>query len=103
MTPYLLLAVGLGLCAYYGLALRQLPRYSEADIAASAELNLHLDQQRTPSLQSEQRDKIVAELREDIARERRELETGLGAGLIALVAALGNFVLVVLLRRASRP
>lgn len=103
MTPYLLLALGLGLCGYYGLAWLQLPQYSQADIEASAELNLRLDQQRDARAQDQaaRREKVIGELREDIARERREVETGLGAGLIALVAALGNFVLAALLRRAT--
>ena len=95
--------VGIGLSGWYGLQWYQLPTYSDADIDASAELNLQLDLQRQPgtpdaaalaSLRAKTRADVVA----DIERERHQVETGLGAGLIALVAACGNFVLMALLR-----
>jgi hypothetical protein len=84
----------------------QLPQYSEADIDASAELNLQLDLQRQPgapdaaalaSLRAKTRADVVA----GIERERRQVETGLGAGLIALVAAVGNLVLMRLANKAG--
>jgi hypothetical protein len=98
----MLLAIGIGLTGYYGLQWFQLPQYSAADIDASAELNLQLDLQRQhtapgpdqlASLRTQTRADVIA----DIQRERAQVETGLGAGLIALVAALGNFVLIALL------
>jgi len=97
-----LLAVGIGLSGWYGLQWYQLPTYS--DIDASAELNLQLGLQRlrsTPDaaalarLRAKTRDDVVAH----IEHERRQVETGLGAGLIALVAALGNLMLMGLARR----
>lgn len=105
MMPYMLLAIGLGLSGYYGLQWWQLPHYSEAELQASTELNLRLDLQARgeSSLDAEAMERrgaqVAAELRADIARERSEVETGLGAGLIALVVAGGNFVLMLLLRR----
>lgn len=105
MMPYMLLAIGLGLSGYYGLQWWQLPHYSEAELQASTELNLRLDLQARgeSSLDAEAMERrgaqVAAELRADIARERSEVETGLGAGLIALVVAAGNFVLMLLLRR----
>lgn len=105
--PFMLLAVGIGLSGWYGLQWYQLPTYSDADIDASAELNLQLDLQRQPvapdaaalaSLRAKTRAYVVA----DIERERRQVETGLGAGLIALVAACGNLLLMGLLNRSRK-
>lgn len=102
--PFMLLAVGIGLTGYYGLQWVQLPQYSDADIDASAELNLQLDLQRQSaapdanklaSMRAQTRADVVA----DIQHERSQVETGLGAGLIALVAACGNLMLMGLLRR----
>lgn len=104
--PFMLLAVGIGLTGYYGLQWVQLPSYSDADIDASAELNLQLDLQRqhtTPdtdklaAMRAQTRADVVA----DIQREHSQVETGLGAGLIALVAAFGNLVLMALLRKKT--
>ncbi|NGY04170.1 hypothetical protein [Solimonas terrae] len=105
--PFMLLAVGIGLSGYYGLKWYELPAYSEADIDASAELNLQLDLQTQhehvseadlPALRARTRAEVVA----DIARERNQIETGLGAGLIALVVACGNLVLMSLLNRSRQ-
>jgi hypothetical protein len=105
--PFMLLAVGIGLSGWYGLQWYQLPTYSDADIDASTELNLQLDLQRqitTPdaatlaALRTKTRADVVA----DIERERRQIETGLGAGLIALVAAFGNLLLMTLLQRRPK-
>lgn len=105
--PFMLLAVGIGLTGYYGLQWYQLPQYSDADIAASAELNLQLDLQRQgtapdadklAALRAQTRADVLA----DIKRERSQVETGLGAGLIALVAAFGNLVLMGLLKRSGQ-
>lgn len=106
MMPFMLLAIGIGLSSYYGRQWQQLPRYSEDELAASTELNLRLDLQRRSEILSAEalqrrREQIGAELRADIARERTQIETGLGAGLIALVIAGGNFMLMLLLRRGK--
>lgn len=104
--PALLLAVGVGLCAYYGQAWWTLPSYSEADIAASTELNLQLDLQRRGShlqpdtaglerLRAQVREEVEAEIR--IERER--IERRFGLGLIALVVGLGHTVFARLARK----
>jgi hypothetical protein len=105
--PFLMLAVGLGLTGNYGLKWRELPVYSESDIAASTELNVQLELQSnhattTPDGLARLRAQTRKKLLEDIARERSEVETGLGAGLIALVLACGNLVLVSLPSRARK-
>lgn len=105
--PFMLLAVGIGLSGWYGLQWYQLPSYSQADIDASAELNLQLDLQRQHidadnSRLQELRTQTRADVVADIQRERSQIETGLGAGLIALVAAFGNLVLMSLLNRSRK-
>ncbi len=105
--PFMLLAVGIGLSGYYGLQWTKLPQYSDADLAASTELNVQLELQsrnaRTDAAGLERlRRQVRQELQADIERERSEVETGLGAGLIALVLAIGHFVLAGLLNRERR-
>lgn len=105
--PFMLLAVGIGLSGYYGLQWTKLPQYSDADLDASTELNVQLELQsrnaRTDAAGLERlRRQVRQELQADIARERSEVETGLGAGLIALVLAIGHFVLSGLLDRERR-
>jgi hypothetical protein len=108
LTPFLFFAVGLGLLGWYGLEWRHLPHYDESDIVASVEANLAMDLSRmTPEARQDEalitrlRSDIRLELVADIERERQEVERGLGIGLICLVAAFGNFVLVRGLRRSG--
>ncbi|MFT4047890.1 MAG: hypothetical protein QM661_14520 [Solimonas sp.] len=103
--PFMLLAIGIGLSAYYGWQWTRLPTYSDADLDASVELNAQLElqahqAQATPEGLSRLRAQTRQDLLADIARERHEVETGLSAGLIALVAGLGHLLLVTLLNRA---
>jgi hypothetical protein len=105
--PFMLLAVGIGLSGYYGLQWSKLPQYSEADIAASTELNMQLELQarnaRTDEAGLERlRQQTRKDLLADIQRQRNEVETGLGAGLIALVLAIGHLVLTTLLNRSRK-
>ncbi|WP_211242752.1 hypothetical protein [Sinimarinibacterium sp. CAU 1509] len=97
--PSVLLAVGVGLCGYYGLAWYQLPVYNETDLAASTELNLQIDlQRRGPNLQPDaeglerMRSQVRAEVEAEINRERETVESRFGIGLIALVVGLGHMV-----------
>ncbi|WP_157622770.1 hypothetical protein [Solimonas soli] len=105
--PFMLLIAGVGLTGWYGLQWTKLPKYSDADLAASVELNvqLELQSQRAQTTQ-EGIERLRAQTRQDlladIAHERQEVETGLGAGLIALVAGIGNLVLVTLLNRTRK-
>ncbi len=96
---YLALAIGLGMTAYYGQAWYELPTYSEADIEASAELNLRLDlQRRGPHLQpdaerlADLRQQIRAEVEGEIRQERERIQSRFAIGLIALVVGFGNWL-----------
>ncbi len=104
--PSLLLALGVGLCGYYGYAWYQLPVYNETDIAASTELNLQIDlQRRGPNLQPDaegldrMREQVRAEVEAEIGRERETIERRFGIGLIALVVGLGHTVFGRMTRR----
>jgi hypothetical protein len=97
----LLISIGLGLTIYYGQEWWQLPEYSEEDIRASAELNLHIElQQRGPHLQPDAagierlRGMIRQEVETEIRREREKIQLRFGIGLIALVLGLGQLVFV---------
>jgi len=100
-VPALMLALGLGLCGYYGVEWYQLPEYSEADIAASVELNLQLDlQRRGPHLPLDEerrerlREMIRAEIESEISREQETIQLRFGVGLVALVLGLGQLTLL---------
>lgn len=93
----MLLALGVGLCSYYGYEWRQLPEYSEADIETSVELNLQLElQQRGPHLRPDEtgtarlRDLIHREITAEVTQQREKIELRFGVGLIALVLGLGQ-------------
>lgn len=95
--PALLLAVGFGLCGYYGLEWYELPTYSEEEITASVDLNLQIDlQRRGPHLQPDaaglqrMREMVRAEVEAEINREREKVQLRFGVGLIALVLGLGQ-------------
>ncbi|MGB1561476.1 MAG: hypothetical protein ACPHN2_08255 [Sinimarinibacterium flocculans] len=93
----MLLALGVGLCSYYGYEWWQLPSYSEADLKASVELNLRMElQQRGPHLQPNEagvgrlREMIQQEVQGEINREREKIQLRFGIGVIALVLGAGN-------------
>lgn len=101
LMPFLFFALGLGLLGWYGMTWYELPRYSESDIDGSVAANLAVDLARLgPNLRPDAagmeklRGQIRLEVLADIQRERAEAERGLGVGLICLVLALGNAVLV---------
>ncbi len=97
--PALLVALGVGLCGYYGSEWINLPTYSEADVASSVELNLLLElQRRGPHLQPDQaglerlRTTIRQEIETDLRRQRDTVELRFGVGLIALVLGFGQLI-----------
>lgn len=105
--PAALFLAGLGLSLHYGNEWRALPSYSAAEIAQSVELNLALDLRRQAAGASpddaeldRMRERISAELRAEIERERREVLRGFGAGALALGLSLGQMFW--LRRQASR-
>ncbi len=104
--PAFLVALGLGLVSYYGVEWYYLPQYSEADIATSTELNLHLDlQRRGPHLQPKGeelerlRKMVRAEIEGEIRRAEEKVQTRFGIGLISLIFGLGQFAAGLALRR----
>ncbi|MEW6169309.1 MAG: hypothetical protein AB1651_16685 [Pseudomonadota bacterium] len=106
--PALMLALGLGLCGYYGVEWYQLPEYGEADLVASVELNLQLDlQRRGPHLQPDEeglermREMVRAEIESQIRREQETIQLRAGVGLVALVLGLSHLVFQRLTRTAA--
>lgn len=104
--PFALLAVGVGLCLYYVPKWQDLPRYTEAQIESSVDYNLLADlarrgSQPQPSDEELQRmrEQVRAEVLADIDQERSNVEAGLGLGLIATIAGLGNLLAMAWLRR----
>lgn len=98
LMPSFFATLGLGLCGWYGLALYELPRYSEQDIALSADANLAMDLSRMgehlrPDAAGVQRLRVQVEqeVRAEIAREREAPQQGIAMGLLCLVAGLGSF------------
>jgi len=96
---FTLIALGIGLLAYHGEQWYRLPKWSEAEIQQSADLNLAIESKRMgPHLQPEGeklerlREIIIAEVRGEIQRERRELERWLGVGLVLLVFGIGQWI-----------
>lgn len=105
---FLLLALGVGLCGYYGQKWYELPEWSEAEIAQSVEINLELDLQRMgPHLRptgerlEDLRRLVRSEVEAEIRKEREGAQKGLGAGLIALVLAVGQLLAVALKEKAG--
>lgn len=93
----LLLGLGVGLCGYYGQAWWELPRYTDADIEASVEINLQRDLHRLgPNLQpdatrlAQLRTRIRTEIEGELRRERERIQLRFGIGLLALVLGLGQ-------------
>lgn len=90
----LAISIGIGLCGYYGLQWYELPRWSEAELAQSVELNLALDLKRMGPLLEPKgkrletlRQIVRSEVETEINRDRNAIWRGLLAGLVAL--ALG--------------
>ena len=101
LVPFLLAAVGLGVAAWYGEEWLALPKYSEADINRSVEINLAMDMKRLgphftqdPDKVERLRSQIHAEVVAEMEKPRREAERGLGAGLLCVVFAVGHAVLM---------
>ncbi len=104
--PAFMVALGLGLIGYYGVEWYQLPKYSETEIALSAEFNLQFDlQRRGPHLQPQGEDlerlraQVHAEVVGQIEQERKKVQTRFGIGLVSLIFGIGQFVFATMLRR----
>lgn len=107
VLPAMMFAIGLGLVFYYGDLWRGLPAYSPAEVEQSAELNLMLDLHRQGPAkivgldQAEiqaLRQKMLDEVQAEILRERRDIQRGVGTGVVLLVLGL---VQMWLIRRAA--
>lgn len=95
-------AVGFGLALWYGWDWAHLPRWTEADIEQSVELNLQLDLQRhalPAEAISEKRAQVRSELKAEIDRERETAGGAAAAGLIVGLLGLAQMLLV----RARQP
>src|SRR5690349_6411478 len=104
---FLMVAIGLGLVAWFGEQRWSLQPWSEGEIEQSVELNLTLElQRRGPHLQpsnerlAELRRTLRAEVEAEIRREREQPERWIGLGLLLVVLGGGHFVADALRRRA---
>lgn len=110
VLPILLFSAGLGLCMYFGQEWYQLPKYSEADIDASTELNLRMDlKHRGPNLQPANKQELEAmrakvrfEITNSIKAERDKITQRFSIGLVALVLGFGQLMMEWLMRRGRR-
>jgi hypothetical protein len=100
---FLMFAVGIGLLGYFGEQWYRLPKWSEAEIEQSVELNLAIDLNRMgPHLRptgeklERLRGIIRAEVEGEIRREREQLERWMGAGLLLLVLGAGQWAALAL-------
>lgn len=103
---FVLAAIGIGLVLYYGEQWYRLPKWSEAEIEQSVELNLAMDlQRRGPHLQptgeklEALRDTVRAEVEAEIRRDRETLERWIGLGLLLAVLGVGRFIISAASRR----
>lgn len=101
ITPFLLVSLGVGVIAWYGIELYRLPHYSEPDIQTSVEANLAMDLARMgPHLKLDDagvqrlRLQIQQEVNAEIRKEREEPWRGLAVGLACVVIGLGGFALL---------
>lgn len=100
---FLLAAAGLGLCGYAGLQWRELPHYTDAEIAASADLNLALDLAReqsdtqapaNPAPLEDRRRAMQTEVRAELAHAEGPVRAWFFAGLALLgIAAVRTWLL----------
>lgn len=100
LFAFMLAAIGGGLLVYGYTLQRQLPSYSESDIASSVELNLTLDLSRLSSaetLPAEQvetlRKTVRAEIEAEIAKDQATVQNWYTAGAVMLVMALSQLLL----------
>ncbi|GAC1632810.1 MAG: hypothetical protein NVS9B10_27680 [Nevskia sp.] len=107
---FVLAAIGGGLLIYGGLKCRDLPQYSEQDLANSTELNLSLDVARLgpdhapPAAQLDTlRKAIRAEVENEIAQERQSVQNWFAAGLVLLAIASAQLLLQRFLGRNAAP
>ncbi|MES2683235.1 MAG: hypothetical protein V4650_06905 [Pseudomonadota bacterium] len=103
VLPALMFAVGLGLAFYYGDAWYGLPRYTEAEIEQSVELNLALALRANPastSTDETSRAAIRSELLAEINQEQRDAQRGLVIGVV--LCAFGLLQMLMLRRMARR-
>ncbi|MGH8462459.1 MAG: hypothetical protein ACRESS_12695 [Stenotrophobium sp.] len=110
ILPLLVFSIGLGLTFYFGNQYYNLPKYSDADIDASTQLNLQLDLQRlgpnlapsTPAALSLMRARLRKEITDSIQAQKSRIEQRIGIGLMALVFGFGQLVSAWLLQRHER-
>jgi len=98
---FLLVAGGLGLCAYAGQQWYRLPHYSEDDLKVSVELNLQIDLARQgdrtapePERMEQLRRQERAEIEAEISAEKETVLRWLAAGLVLLALAGGQVVML---------
>lgn len=103
---FLLIAVGVGLVAWYGEQRWRLPEWNETEIEQSVELNLALElQRRGPHLQpsgerlDHLRSTLRAEIEAEIRRDRAEPERWIGLGLLLIVVGAGHWFADAMRRR----
>lgn len=94
---FVMIAIGIGLLGYYGEQWYRLPKWSEAEIEQSVELNLAIDLKRMGPLMQPTGEKLErlrgivrGEVVGEISREREKLERWIGAGLLLVVVGLGQ-------------
>lgn len=104
----LIAAIGLGIAAWYGYEWYRVPRWTEAEIVGSVELNLALDLSRQPpdSVPREAQERMRAQIRREVeAQIARESETPRSwtiAGLLMGLLGLVQMALRVALARSAR-
>ena len=103
----LIAAIGLGIAAWYGYEWSRVPRWTEAEIVGSVELNLALDLSRQPpgSVPPETQDRMRAQIRREVeAQIEREVETPRAwtfSGLLMGALGLAQLALRTALARSS--
>lgn len=95
---FLIGAAGIGLCGYAAVLWRELPRYTEADLQASTELNLAADLARRVDAPDRAttdalRRQVRIEIENEIAEERRAGLPWLLAGLLLIGISILRAVL----------
>lgn len=106
--PLLFFIAGAGMVGWYGQQWYELPKYNEQDVELSVTANLAMDLQRLgphfqqdPARIEKLRAQIRKEVEADLGRERKEVEQGLGIGLMLLVVSLGHAILMRGLRKPA--